>query len=44
MIGSNATAPLYNIIIIFDTVVRQNWNFKHEKIMNSIVVYRWILL
>ena len=23
--------PLYNIIIIFDTVVRQKQNFKHEK-------------
>ena len=25
------TAPLYNIIIIFDTVVTQKRNFKHEK-------------
>ena len=27
--------PLYNIIIIFDTVVGQEINIKHQKIINS---------
>ena len=27
----NTTAPLYNVIIIFDMVVMQKRNFKHEK-------------
>ena len=27
--------PLYNIIIIFDTVVGQKINMKHQKIINS---------
>ena len=30
-------APLYNIIIIFDTVVKWEQNFKHTKIINSTV-------
>ena len=30
-IACYTTAPLYNIIIIFGTVVRQKRNFKHEK-------------
>ena len=28
---SHAIPPLYNLIIIFDAVVRQKQNFKHER-------------
>ena len=27
----NQSAPIYNIIIIFDTVLRRKGNFEHEK-------------
>ena len=32
------TAPLYNILIIYDTILRKKRNFKHEKKMNSTVL------
>ena len=38
--ATDPTAPLYNIIIIYDTILRQKRNFKHEKTeFNSAAIF-----